>query len=1538
MKKFYLIAIIVFVTSNFSVINAQYLRGCFNIWGLTNQMTQSYGYYQTQFNTTVELTDCGFKLDQYGDWSLQWGYGTESFQPIVNGNYGQMRGSNSGDSPSDFVKTFEANKYYTFRIEGESHWWNRKFIIMETDNAPVEILTVSDNHSSAGTNPVEVSVTTSSTLSPQESIYVRYTTNLWSSSEIVLCSGSGTNYTANIPAFPAGTNVEYYVLSTAMPLSFVSQYPDFATLRGNNNAGSNYTYQVQSLSPYIVATPQEPLQELTLNNAIIDIEVFNDTWFDENFEISNFTFNNAPQGLSIETITYINTNKINIQLSFDGTDFSEDINNFSITIAAEEFTNSTNPLTTNQMTILAHNPKEDFYLAKIAMWEGGASDVWYDDFDFNEHNFGVLNQNNSLYLKSGQAFVWKVPGGDITAAKMFYRIYKQGSIPPAFTEQNLPWHSEYSANDTIYQLWWNSAPNETDLNILQGITESGVYIIEVKFEAENGSEEILHRDNNGAPFTAIFTYQLQATLSAIPTGTLNSGSLNGMQINLTLTNETFADNQLELSNFVLNNAPQNLTIQTVNYVSSTQAKIILSYAGTPISANIEDFSVTILGAELSGGNPLQSNNMTIFADVVHDGIYLAKVSMWEGGQNDTWYNETDFDGHDFGIFNGSMSLYLKSGQVFTWKDSEGDILWAKMNYRIYKEGETPGSFTQVDLPFHSEWTSPYGNTDQLWWNVAPNDINLNLLEDIEEGTYYIEVYYEAMNGNSDIHYRNNSGNNYIAQFTYTLNPVLIATPGQQLTEENLNGSVITLSLIDDFFADPNLEISNFTLNNAPTGLSIDQINYVTPTTAIITLSFDGTNFDQNINNFSITINGMELNSGISLTSNNMTIIAIDESITIWTHLLTNDFFVQNLGDNVHYWINMEIGQPEWNLAQIGYGTSAEGPETWTWTTAEWYEDGEGQNKKVHAQISVPQVVGTYYYAGRVRNTQYSQWFYANTATWTDSNVLAAQNTIQVSPLPTVQNFNANMLDGTRISLTWQADPFFPNVMIIAKAGSEITESPVQGQTYGVGTNIGDAVVIYKGSANSFIHTNLSNNTHYYYKIFTINNNYYSDFVAGDAETDDSEGCSFNIDLGNDQTICGGSSILLNPGLIVAPFGDTVTVYFNSAEFAGFSELNKVYMHAGVTLQGGSAWDYVVGNWGQDDGIGLMTKVSDNLWKITFNPLSYFGYNSTSVLLGINCVFRNADGSLIAKNPVTNEDFYVDLSINPPLTSYPAVTATKQASPITNITWSTGSHSSVISVSSSGLYWVSATDVYGCTGYAEININLFPLPYVEIGNDRTECVGNDIVLDAGNFENYLWNNGSTQQTINVTQSGLYSVTVTDSNGCTGFDVVNIELVEYPVADFNYSILTGTTVLFTDLSQHAVVYKWDFDNNGIVDSNVAGDVTYTYPQFGQYSAKLTVSNACSEVSVIKTILVVGIEELLNSTISIYPNPVTEVLFIKDLEKKYDILRIYDIAGRIIMEKNIQNLNNMSIDFTEIKSGIYNLELRNNEEIKSSRIIKN
>ncbi|MDD3739696.1 MAG: T9SS type A sorting domain-containing protein, partial [Bacteroidales bacterium] len=1141
--------------------------------------------------------------------------------------------------------------------------------------APVQIISVSDDSETAGIGDVTVSITLNEAFSTQEAVYIRYTTDAWLSSLIVETTGESLTYSGIIPAQIVGTTVEYYALSSTMPLSFVNLYPDFATLDGNNNAGENYAYTILGSDPILLATPSTAM---------------------------------------------------------------------------------------------------------------------------------------------------------------------------------------------------------------------------------------------------------------------NSTVLDGLSIVLELTNETFLDAVLDPLNFELNNEPSGLSINQLQYVSETEATLTLAYTGGLILSQIDNFSVTISGNELTNNNELTSNDMTISADILHDGIYLAKVSMWEGGASDTWYDEVDFDGHDFGSFNSSMSLYFKSGQVFTWKDVNGEIVSAIMNYRIYKQGDTPPEFTQVDLPFYSEWASGE-NTDQLWWNDAPDEIDINLLESAEEATYIFEVYFEALNADDFTHYRNNEGQNYVATYTFTSGGILTATPESPLTEENLNGMELNLSIVDDFFADASLDAENFTLNNFPLGLTISEVQYVSPTEASLILAFDGTNFDIDYEDFYITIAGVELNASVALSSNSLIITAIDETVTIYTHLLTALNMEHYLGDNSFYWINMEIGQLEWDGAQIGFGTSQDNPEDWTWYNAEWYEDGEDENKRVHSLIEIPQTAGLYYYAGRVRNTEMGQWFYANDENWTESDTLNAVYNVTVNPLPVCEEFSATMLDGTRINLEWTASLEFQNVIILGKTESVISGTLEQGAVYNIGSVIEDAIVIYKGAAESFIHSGLANNTDYYYDIYTMNNNYYStEKLSATASTDDSNGCVFEIQPRDDMNICGGSAVVINSGLVVAPYGDTLVIYFNSAEYEDFAELDKVYMHAGVTIQGGSSWDYVIGNWGEDDGVGLMTEVSDNLWSISINPLSYFGYSVSVDVLGINLIFRNEDGSLVAQHPVSGDDFYIDLTINPPMSSYTALTTNYIQSPVSSILWSTGAQTPSISVSEACELWFTAVDNFGCTASDTILIGLYSLPYVELGTDQTVCADTEVILDAGEFDSYLWNDESTDTTLTVIADGSYSVTVTDVNGCTGFDIVNVNFVEYPVADFSYIINSGTTVDFEDLSLNAETYAWDFNGDDIVDYTLSENVSYTYPALGQYPVNLTVTNECSSDSETKIIYVLNIDEENIGEIAIYPNPASEILFIDSEEDL--MITIIDITGKIVLQYKHNDVKTSEIDISNLAKGLYTLDLKLNNRIINYKIIIN
>jgi hypothetical protein len=105
---------------------------------------------------------------------------------------------------------------------------------------------------------------------------------------------------------------------------------------------------------------------------------------------------------------------------------------------------------------------------------------------------------------------------------------------------------------------------------------------------------------------------------------------------------------------------------------------------------------------------------------------------------------------------------------------------------------------------------------------------------------------------------------------------------------------------------------------------------------------------------------------------------------------------------------------------------------------------------------------------------------------------------------------------------------------------------------------------------------------------------------------------------------------------------------------------------------------------------------------------------------------------------------------------------------------------LISPSDTGFfpYTVYIADNFGCTWDTTVFLRVLPLPEVNLGNDTAFCAGNSIVLDAGaGMKNYLWNTGSTNRYITVSQGGIYSVTVTASNNCKSSD--SIEIIVHPL---------------------------------------------------------------------------------------------------------------------------------------------------------------
>lgn len=111
-----------------------------------------------------------------------------------------------------------------------------------------------------------------------------------------------------------------------------------------------------------------------------------------------------------------------------------------------------------------------------------------------------------------------------------------------------------------------------------------------------------------------------------------------------------------------------------------------------------------------------------------------------------------------------------------------------------------------------------------------------------------------------------------------------------------------------------------------------------------------------------------------------------------------------------------------------------------------------------------------------------------------------------------------------------------------------------------------------------------------------------------------------------------------------------------------------------------------------------------------------------------------------------------------------ITATGGASYL----WSTSETTASISPTVSGNYTVIVTDIAGCSAQTipskTVTFNALPSAIV-LPSSVSACTGTTVPLTVSGAGNYVWNTGQVSQTINITTSGSYVVTVTSTSGCS-----------------------------------------------------------------------------------------------------------------------------------------------------------------------------
>jgi hypothetical protein len=135
--------------------------------------------------------------------------------------------------------------YYTYNILKGISYTSQNMAVLETSYNPANISTVTQSPA-VPTNCQSAVVTINMSAAPNaaENVYIRYSTNGFTTSGISQATFSGATGTAIIPAQASGAVVSYYAFTSPVAIGSIGTDYDVLTLNLNNNSGSNYTYTV----------------------------------------------------------------------------------------------------------------------------------------------------------------------------------------------------------------------------------------------------------------------------------------------------------------------------------------------------------------------------------------------------------------------------------------------------------------------------------------------------------------------------------------------------------------------------------------------------------------------------------------------------------------------------------------------------------------------------------------------------------------------------------------------------------------------------------------------------------------------------------------------------------------------------------------------------------------------------------------------------------------------------------------------------------------------------------------------------------------------------------------------------------------------------------------------------------------------------------------------------------------------------------------------------------------------------------------------
>lgn len=214
---------------------------------------------------------------------------------------------------------------------------------------------------------------------------------------------------------------------------------------------------------------------------------------------------------------------------------------------------------------------------------------------------------------------------------------------------------------------------------------------------------------------------------------------------------------------------------------------------------------------------------------------------------------------------------------------------------------------------------------------------------------------------------------------------------------------------------------------------------------------------------------------------------------------------------------------------------------------------------------------------------------------------------------------------------------------------------------------------------------------------------------------------------------------------------------------------------------------------------------------------------------------------------------------------------------------------------------------------------------QVDNFQWQIITDNVSSDLQDGDNFSGTNTSELTINSITEdiaNAKFRCKVELSTGEIAYTYASSQPSGLPETSFAYNRSDNLTVSFTNKSVNADSVVWDFGDGS--DFSSEENPVHIYNELKEYTVTLTGFNTCGEQSFSENlgVAILNNKEELGKNVSIYPNPVKDLLKIESNENSTLLsYRIIDISGQTVFESRNQSANTYdNINTTDWESGMY------------------